>query len=177
MSMPDSEHWPGDRSAEQPGWRTWVEEHAPRFLMFARQKSRAEADAQDLVQEALIEACRRQPDGEPPPVTLVYATIHRRAIDWARRDRRRASREQTAAPPPDACWFDAALEDRELAQWAQQALEKLPDAQREVLSLKLWGGLTFSEIGAALGISANTAASRYRYGLEELRKLTRGVLI
>lgn len=177
MSMPDFQNGPDANGAEQPGWRSWVEEHAPRFLMFARQKAHTEADAQDLVQEALIEACRRQPDGEPPPVALVYATIYRRAIDWARRDRRRATREQIVAPPPETCWFDVGIEERELAQWAQQALEKLPDTQREVLSLKLWGGLTFSEIGTALGISANTAASRYRYGLEELRKLTRGVLI
>ena len=41
---------------------------------------------------------------------------------------------------------------------------------REVVTLKTWGGLTFAEIAEALEIPANTAASRYRYGLEELRK-------
>jgi RNA polymerase sigma-70 factor (ECF subfamily) len=42
-----------------------------------------------------------------------------------------------------------------------------------VITLKVWGGLTFEEIAATLDIPANTAASRYRYGLEELRKLTK----
>jgi len=40
-----------------------------------------------------------------------------------------------------------------------------------VVTLKIWGELTFAEIAEALEIPANTAASRYRYGLAELRKL------
>jgi len=46
----------------------------------------------------------------------------------------------------------------------------LPHDQREVLVLKIWNELTFSEIGDALGISQNTAASRYRYALAHLKK-------
>jgi RNA polymerase sigma-70 factor (ECF subfamily) len=38
-----------------------------------------------------------------------------------------------------------------------------------VVHLKLWQGLTFEEIAAILEISPNTAASRYRYGLDKLR--------
>jgi RNA polymerase sigma-70 factor (ECF subfamily) len=57
----------------------------------------------------------------------------------------------------------------------QDAMEKLPTIYREVIALKLWGGLTFAEIAESLNIPANTAASRYRYGLEELRKLTKEV--
>jgi hypothetical protein len=45
----------------------------------------------------------------------------------------------------------------------------LPAAQREVIALKIDGGLTFAEIAAVIGTSANTAASRYRYALEKLR--------
>jgi len=52
----------------------------------------------------------------------------------------------------------------------------LPAPQREVITLKVWGGLTFAEIAATLDIPPNTAASRYRYGLEELRRLTKEVL-
>jgi len=39
--------------------------------------------------------------------------------------------------------------------------------------MKIWNELTFAEIGEALGISQNTAASRYRYGLENLKKTLR----
>ena len=41
--------------------------------------------------------------------------------------------------------------------------------QRAVAHLKLWGGLTFEEIAAALEIPPNTAASRYRYALDKMR--------
>ena len=164
-----------DEAKRQADWRRWVEEHAPKFLLYARQQARSEADAQDLVQEAVVEASQRRGDGRPPPLPLVFATIRRRAIDLARREDRRSAREQVASEPPEL-WFDASLQDRELAQLVQGAMSKLPEIYREVITLKVWGGLTFAEIAGALGIPANTAASRYRYGLEELRKYTREVL-
>jgi RNA polymerase sigma-70 factor (ECF subfamily) len=73
-------------------------------------------------------------------------------------------------------WFDTSVEDRERNQLIQDAMSRLPEMYREVVTLKVWGGLTFAEIAETLGIPANTAASRYRYGLIELRKLTREVL-
>lgn len=164
-----------DELPQQADWERWVEEHAPRFLLFARQQARSEADAQDLVQEAVVEALRRQEDGQPPPVAMVFATIHRRAIDWARREGRRAGRELVAVEPV-AKWFDTSVEDRELKQLIEGAMSRLPGIYREVITLKVWGGLTFSEIADTLGIPANTAASRYRYALIELRRLTKEVL-
>lgn len=157
-------------------WRRWLEDQAPKFLLFARQQARCESDAQDLVQEALTEAAQRHGDGGAPPPALVYATIRRRAIDLARSQDRRAEREAVAMEPAPEAWFDTSLEDREMRQLIQETMSRLPDIYREVITLKLWGDLTFAEIAEALGIPANTAASRYRYGLEELRKLTKGVL-
>jgi RNA polymerase sigma-70 factor (ECF subfamily) len=54
-------------------------------------------------------------------------------------------------------------------------LEKLPPEQREVVSYRLAGELTFAQIGQALEISTQTAASRYRYALEKLRLLLKEV--
>jgi RNA polymerase sigma-70 factor (ECF subfamily) len=165
-----------DESPTQAEWRQWLEDHAPRFLLFARQQARCEADAQDLVQEAVVEAAGRQRNGTPPPPALIFATLRRRAIDLARREDRRTGREQAALEPMPEAWFDTSVEDREHSQLIQDAMSRLPDLYREVITLKVWGGLTFAEIAAALGIPANTAASRYRYGLAELRKLTKEVL-
>jgi RNA polymerase sigma-70 factor (ECF subfamily) len=160
----------------QAEWRRWSENHAPKFLLFARQQARSEADAQDLVQEAVVEAARRQEGDLPPPPALVFATIRRRAIDLARQQDRRTGREMAALDPGTGAWFDTSVEDRELAALVQTAMSKLPEIYREVVSLKVWGELTFAEIAETLGIPANTAASRYRYGLAELRKLTKEVL-
>jgi RNA polymerase sigma-70 factor, ECF subfamily len=51
------------------------------------------------------------------------------------------------------------------------ALKSLPPEQREVIALKIDGGLTFAQIAEVLDVNANTAASRYRYALKKLRDL------
>jgi RNA polymerase sigma-70 factor, ECF subfamily len=53
----------------------------------------------------------------------------------------------------------------------EKALRVLPPDQREVVHLKVYEDLTFSEISDRLDISLNTAASRYRYAMEKLRVL------
>ena len=54
-------------------------------------------------------------------------------------------------------------------QRLQRALLALPAEQREVVALKIDGGLTFAQIAQVMDVSINTAASRYRYALEKLR--------
>ena len=50
-------------------------------------------------------------------------------------------------------------------------LGRLPFEQREIIVLHLHQQMRFREIAEALGISINTAQSRYRYGLEKLRSI------
>ena len=165
-----------DEQTAQSDWEQWVVQYAPKFLLFARQQARCEADAQDLVQEAVVESWRRGTDGKPPPLALVYSTIRRRAVDWARSQDRRTNREAAANREHPESWFDSGVEERERDRLLQEAMSRLTNIYREVVTLKVWGDLTFAEIGVALEIPANTAASRYRYALAELRKLTREVL-
>jgi RNA polymerase sigma-70 factor (ECF subfamily) len=52
----------------------------------------------------------------------------------------------------------------------RRLLAGLPAAQRNVVTLKIDGGLTFAQIAQVLNVRPNTAASRYRYALEKLRR-------
>ena len=52
-----------------------------------------------------------------------------------------------------------------------KALAQLPQEQREVIVLKFFEELTFKEISEVFEISVNTAASRYKYGMEKLRSI------
>ncbi|MEI9863798.1 MAG: sigma-70 family RNA polymerase sigma factor [Limisphaerales bacterium] len=156
-------------------WEPWLVQHAPRLLLFARQQTRCEADAQDVVQEAVVECWHRRMDNVPPAAGLLFATIRRRAIDLGRSTDRRAGRESVVAGAIPEVWFDEGVEERERSQLIQTAMNQLPENYREVVTLKVWGELTFIEIAEVLAIPANTAASRYRYGLVELRKLTTGI--
>lgn len=162
---------------ERPDWDQWLACHASKLLLFARQQARCEADAHELVQDAIVEAWRQQVDGTLPAPGLLFGLIHRRAIDLARRNDRRSNREATAHENAPRDWFVTEIENRERARLLQNALNQLPAVQREVVTLKIWGDLTFAEIATALDIPANTAASRYRYALEELRKLTKEVFV
>ena len=157
-------------------WQQWIEANAPRFLLFARTHARCEADAQDLVQEAMVEAWSRQRRPIPPPPAMVFSTIRRRAIDLARSNQSRTLRETKAARETSYLWFDSGAEDRERDVLLQDAMSKMVDIYRDVVTLKVWGELTFAEISEALDIPVNTAASRYRYGLAELRRLTKDTL-
>ena len=62
-------------------------------------------------------------------------------------------------------------DDQDERQLIEQALRSLPAEQREVIHLKVYEDMTFQQIAQTLGLSINTAASRYRYALEKLRRL------
>ena len=49
-------------------------------------------------------------------------------------------------------------------------LQELPTKFSEVIIMKIWGQKTFAEISETLAVSQNTIASRYRYGLEILKR-------
>src|SRR5437016_777568 len=132
--------------AKQTDWERWILDHAPRLLLYARQQSRCEADAQDLVQEAVVESWQRQADGGPPQLALVFATIRRRASDWGRSQDRRTLREAAAHGEIAECWFDSSVEDRERNSLIEAAMRKLQKNLQEVVTLKTWCGLTFAEI-------------------------------
>ncbi len=152
-------------------WAGWLGKYSPQLLLFARTQTRCESDAEDLLQEAVVESSVKS-EGNPPDLPLVYATIRRRAIDLARKNDRRAAREEIAAQESDACWFDNTIDQKEIAQVIDQAIKKMPQKFREVVMLKIWSELTFAQIAETLDIPLNTTASRYRYGLEILKRDT-----
>jgi len=66
---------------------------------------------------------------------------------------------------------DEGIRHFELVEQLQVSLSQLPEAQRDVVVLKVYRDKTFGEIAQLLNVSPNTAASRYRYGMERLRNL------
>ena len=80
---------------------------------------------------------------------------------------------------PEECepWFEPDLADRETTELLASAVRALSDDYREVITLKIWSGLTFEQIAEATGVPMNTAASRYRYALQELRKTVPALLL
>lgn len=152
-------------------WNKWFELHGPKLLLCARQWTRSLADAEDAVQEAVVRFWRgqRKLGGEPLP--LLLTSLRRAAVDLARGNIRRGRRELRVlgSAEPEEPWFEASVDGDDRRKAIEAALKRLPDDQREVLVLKIWGELTFAQIAEQLAIPANTAASRYRYALAALR--------
>ena len=154
-------------------WTQWLEAHGPKLLLCARQWTRSLADAEDVVQEAFVRYWRHQRHLPGDPQALLITSIRRAALDHARRQARRTAREEKAdggLEEREGFFEPSAGEDAERRAEIEAALQRLPALQREVLVLKIWNELTFEQIGAALEIPPNTAASRYRYALAALRK-------
>lgn len=152
-------------------WRAWLNAHTAKLFLYARQQTRSAADAEDVLQEALVDSWQNA-GGQAPPLALVFAIIRRRAIDQARSNDRRARREQADESEP---WFEPEIEPRDNQRLLEDAVKSLTPIFREVITLKVWGGLTFREIAETIGVPLNTAASRYRYALSELRSLLKEV--
>ena len=166
-------------------WRTWLEGHGPKLLLFARQQTRSAQDAEDVLQDALVKLVEKirnddfigGPEAWQP---YLYTTIRRLSIDLSRRDDRRKRREdsvgtETGEATQEAFhpWFESESSEDETRSQLEEKLKELPEKFAEVIIMKIWGERTFAEIGDILGISQNTAASRYRYGLEALKRSLR----
>lgn len=154
----------------------------PRLLLFARQQTRSSEDAEDIFQDALVKLVKKLESGEfsggqEAWMPYLYTTLRRLAIDLGRRDDRRRRREDLVTSEVDGGtaekfhpWFDGESSDDETRELIEGGLKELPEKFSEVIVMKVWGERTFAQIGEALEISPNTAASRYRYGLEALKK-------
>ena len=158
---------------DDESWKDWFARYGPKLLLCARQWTRSLADAEDVVQEAFVRFWRHQRQLGGEPQALLFTSVRRAAVDLARRNTRRDAREEWAEGGLESTEpiFEIPLEGDERRQAIEAALRRLPAEQRDVLMLKIWGGLTFEQIGAQLEISPNTAASRYRYALTALREM------
>ena len=179
----------GEGQMPGPGeWREWLEEFGPRLLLFARQQTRTHEDAEDVLQEALVKLVDKLRSdqfvgGRESWMPYLYTSIRRLAIDLSRREDRRRRREDTSSADSEVeregayhPWFEGEASDDETRSQLERSLKEIPEKFTEVIVMKIWGERTFAEIGEALGISQNTAASRYRYGLEALKRQLGGAM-
>jgi RNA polymerase sigma-70 factor (ECF subfamily) len=141
-----------------------LDEHGAALELYASQWTDA---ADDCVQEAFIELARQHERPENAAAWL-FRVVRNRAISLARSRQRRRRRESQAAQlrplasrieePP----FDAAA--------LAQSLDALEGELREALVARIWGELSFEQIGMVMGVSTSSAHRYYLAALRSLRK-------
>lgn len=134
----------------------------------------SEEDAADVVQDVFVRIVEQGPrlaKVRNPRAWLLTVT-NRAAIDLIRRRRRR--RTESLEDSASLRFADESGERVLDATQVSALLAGLPDTHRVVIYLKHIAGCTFEEIGKIVGVPKFTAASRYRAGIEKLRRLMEG---
>lgn len=142
-----------------------LDQHGPALALYAAQWTDA---ADDCVQEALVELTRQRQ--MPANVRAwLFRVVKNRALNAARSERRRRRREDLAAQQRLTSSAPAAT-DRLDALAVNEALDSLLPIEREVMVMRIWGGLKFDEIAAALESSTSSVHRQYQQALEKLRQ-------
>ncbi len=152
------------------------DQHASALFAFLLNFTRNEEDTREVLQEIFAKIAR-QPGliaTARDERSFLLRLAHNAAIDWMRRrGTRRQYQEQFGREENSLFAADADPDETAFREALSRALGELPPEQRAVVHLKLWEDLTFAQIAEALNLPPNTAASRYRYGIDKLRELLR----
>lgn len=130
--------------------------------------------AEDAVQEAFLDLWRRDDRFDATRGTLrtwLLMHVHRRAVDIVRREHRHRAAPLDGAPEPEAADTSEEVWLRAERTRVQEALEQLPERQRQLLELAYYGGLTQPDLAERLGVPLGTVKSGTHAALSRLRFL------
>src|SRR5688572_2576519 len=142
--------------------RRLYEEHARGLLAYACSFVTSFSTAVDVLHQVFERLLRGDLAITQAPVSYLYRAVRNTCLNKVR--------DRASEVNFDEGWLESPSGMEYTAVELQSALRELPEQQREVILLHIWGQMNFEEVANALEIPANTAASRYRYGLSKLRE-------
>ena len=170
-------------AGEQDRWISdAVRQQKSRLLNFIRKRVPDQRDAEDILQEVfyeLVEAYRLMNPIEHLSAWL-FQVARNRIADSFRKKRPEALSDPAAAtwedwlPSPEA-GPDAVYARGVLLEELDDALDELPEEQRDVFVAHELEGRSFKELAAETGLSVNTLLSRKRYAMLHLRERLRSI--
>lgn len=144
------------------------DEHGPALLAYACALLRDPSAAEDVLHHVFLNILRGRASVAADPKSYLFRAVRNAALNHIRGQSREVELPRDGA---GGVWLESPDGSAETGLALQSALKTLPDEQREVVVLKIWAQLTFEEAAAVIGISPNTAASRYRYGIAKLKEI------
>ena len=140
------------------------EAKAAELILYGRALGLSHGEAEDVLQETFL-ILLKMPQRPLEPEHYCVRSFRNRALNHRRSLWRRLTRELESLR-----WFEKSPGESGAERAAMDCLAALPVEQREAIVLKIWHRFTFEEIGGLLDISPNTAAGRYRYGLQKIKR-------
>lgn len=172
------------REGDVRAFEVLVTRHRKPIYNFILRFVRDAAQAEDVMQETFLRLIKGADNYEKQAkfTTWMYTIARNLCVDASRRGKHRKAASLDAPIGEDegatlldivsdgAVGADGKAIQRELAIRMKQAIEALPDEQREIFLLREVSDLQFNEIAQVVGVSENTVKSRMRYALEKLRE-------
>ena len=147
----------------------WFDAYGSALLLYARQWLDAES-AEDLVQDVFV---RLMPQRHVPKniKAWLFQAVRNGAISHIRSRSGRDKHHRYLAAEREPALFETQAEDRIDAEVVQAALGSLSEAQREVVVLRIWAGMTLQEVANIVSEPVSTVFSQYKTALANLRKI------
>jgi RNA polymerase sigma-70 factor (ECF subfamily) len=174
--LPDEQVMSFLQDGELSAFETIFDRHGSVAYSLAYRVCGRSAVAEEIVQEAFLSLWRSRARYDPARGSVrswLLLVVHNRAVDALRRTRAGAgdlARDPILAdrrPAPELT--ESLAVGREEARRVRQALDDLPNEQRQVIELAYFAGLTHVEIAQRIGLPVGTVKSRMRLGMQKLR--------
>jgi RNA polymerase sigma-70 factor, ECF subfamily len=151
----------------------WYDEYGAKLYGYLCALLSNPDEAEEALQEVFTKVYAKLEKGLTPDDAAAYLFRAARNEAYSRLRRRRFTLRATKTLEDQPFLLAPSLNGRPTGEREalERALHALPPKQREVVSLRTFQGMTFHETADILGVSPNTAASRYRYALDKLRQL------
>lgn len=133
-----------------------------------------QTEAEDIAQEVFLKALESldsYKERGAPMQTWLFKIARNLVIDHLRKVARRKAVPIDTVQIQDTTKPEEIVETRLQVEKLSEALKQLTPAQREVIHLRLWGGLTSAEVGEILGKSSGAVREMQSAAIKLLRKL------
>lgn len=155
------------------------------LLQHAKSIVRSDADAEDVLQTAFVNALRaaHKFEGRSQPTTWLYRITHNAALMHLRSKRRKGAESLDALPgelkevvvarsrPSSGYEPEQNLDQRQLGDRLEKALGTLPELDRVIIERRLWQERSTQDVAASTGLSVSATKARVRRSRARLQHL------